>query len=373
MDSPLRVLMVSKACIVGIYQRKLEEIARLGIDLRVIVPPSWRDERGEMYLERAYTEGYALKVLPLRINGNFHLHHYAGLRREIRAFQPHIVHIDEEPYNLVSWLAHYHARRVGARSLFFSWQNIYRRYPPPFSWGERWLMRTTDYMLVGTDSAGDVWRQKGFTGKLSTIPQFGIDPELFHPAKSRPSRPFTIGFIGRLVEEKGLSVLFEAVAMIPGEWRLIILGGGPLADDLKRKTADAGLQARIDFIGQVASTDMPAQYHTLDVLALPSLTRPNWKEQFGRVLIEAMASEVPVIGSDSGAIPGVIGEGSIAGGLVVPEGDASALYDALTRLRDDPVLRSRLGAQGRRRVLANFTHEQIAKATVSVYHEIIAM
>ena len=96
----MRVLMLSKACIVGIYQPKLEAIAGLGVDLTVLAPPSWADERGVQHLERAHTTGYQLREIPIRFNGNFHLHHYPTLGREIRRVKPQIVHIDEEPYNL---------------------------------------------------------------------------------------------------------------------------------------------------------------------------------------------------------------------------------------------------------------------------------
>ena len=89
---------------------------------------------------------------------------------------------------------------------------------------------------------------------------------------------------------------------------------------------------------------MPAAAERLDCLALPSLTRPNWKEQFGRVLVEAMACQVPVVGSDSGEIPNLVGDA----GLIVPEGDAAALAAALRRLRDDAVLRASLGWPGGR-------------------------
>src|SRR4051794_38884344 len=156
----MRVLMISKALVVGIYQRKLECIARLGVDLLALTPPSWRDERGDTPLERTYTDGYRLETLPVRLNGNFHLHFYGGLDAAIRKFQPQIVHIDEEPYNLAAWQALREARRGGAKTLFFSWQNIARNYPPPFSWGERWLLDHVDYAIVGTESAGEVWRSK---------------------------------------------------------------------------------------------------------------------------------------------------------------------------------------------------------------------
>src|SRR5215468_1127483 len=120
----MRVLMLSKACIVGIYQRKLEEIARLGVELLTLVPPSWKDERGETQLERVYTDGYRLEVLPIALNGNFHLHWYPGLGAKIRDFRPDIFHIDEETYKLAALPALAHARSVGAKSLFFTWQNI---------------------------------------------------------------------------------------------------------------------------------------------------------------------------------------------------------------------------------------------------------
>jgi glycosyltransferase involved in cell wall biosynthesis len=364
----MRVLMLSKACIVGIYQRKLEEIARLGVDLLALVPPSWRDERGETPLERAYTEGYTLEAVPIARNGDFHLHFFPTLGAHIRRFQPDIVHIDEEPYNLAAWHALYHAKRAGAKTLFFSWQNINRRYPPPFGWGERWTLNTVDYAIAGTESAAQVWRAKGYRGRMAVIAQFGTDPALFQPAAARPDRPFTIGYFGRLVEEKGIALLIRAAARLRGEWRLILLGGGPGRDALARLADDLGVADRVEFRAQMPSTAMPAQYHDLDALVLPSLTRPNWKEQFGRVLVEAMASGVPVVGSNSGAIPDVIGDA----GLIVPEGDVTALTDALERLCADPALRADLGGRGRARAVAQFTHASVAAATVAVYGEMVS-
>jgi len=360
--------MLSKACIVGIYQRKLERIAAAGVDLLTVVPPSWKDERGETRLERAYTEGYTLHVTPMWLNGNFHFYTYPALRGIMRRFQPDIVHIDEEPYNLATWHALALAREAGAKSLFFSWQNLVRDYPPPFAWGESWTLRTVDYALMGTDSARDVWRVKGYSGDYAIVPQFGTDPDLFAPPSTRPDRPFTVGYVGRLVPEKGVTDLLRALAALGGGWRLRLVGSGPQRDDLEQLAADLGIAGCVTFVGAVPSTQVPAQYHALDALVLPSLTRPNWKEQFGRVLVEAMASGVPVIGSDSGAIPGVVGDG----GLVFPEGDVGALTAALCELRDYPERRAALGAAGRARVLANFTHQQVAVQTVAAYHNMLS-
>lgn len=368
----MRVLMLSKACIVGIYQRKLEMIARHGVELLTLVPPSWKDERGELLLERTYTEGYRLETLPIAFNGNFHLHFYPGLGERIRAFRPDIVHIDEEPYNLSSWQALVHARRAGAKTLFFSWQNICRDYPFPFKQGERWVLNTIDYALAGTESAAQVWRAKGYTGRMRVIPQFGVDAELFTPEENRNTdRSFTVGYFGRLVPEKGVDLLLRAVAQLLQAGLsigVLIVGGGPEREGLAALAQELGLSIQVHFQPQQPSTAMPGLYRQVDALVLPSLTRPNWKEQFGRVLIEAMASGVPVVGSNSGAIPDIIGDA----GLIFPEGDISALADSLRQLATQLDLQASLRQKGRARILSHFTHDQVAAATVAVYHELTA-
>lgn len=360
----MRVLMLSKACVVGTYQRKLEQLAKQGdIDLRVLVPPGWRDVRGVLPLERAHVEGYDLRVTPIRFNGQFHLHYYPRFGREVRAFQPDIVHIDEEPYNLATWHALWHARRAGALSLFFSWQNIQRRYPWPVRLGESWVLRHVDYAIMGTDSAAGVWRAKGYTGPLAVIPQFGVDPDLFvPPPRPRVGGTLVIGFVARLVEEKGGALLLDALAALTEPWQLDIIGDGPQKPALQAQVARLGLEPRVTF-ASLPSARMPAFYQSIDVLVVPSLTRPNWKEQFGRVIVEAMACRVPVIGSASGAIPNVIGDA----GLIVPEGDPAALAEGLRSLQHDPDWRRHLGQRGRERVLAHYTQEQIAAQTAAVY------
>ncbi|MBI5930283.1 MAG: glycosyltransferase [Chloroflexi bacterium] len=366
----MRVLMLSKACIVGIYQRKLEEIARHpNINLRVLVPPSWKDERGETHLERAFTTGYELTVTSLRLNGNFHLHYYPEFAEQLRDFQPDIVHIDEEPYNLATWLALRATRKTSAKTLFFSWQNIVRRYPPPFAWMEQSALRSVDYALVGTESAAEVWRTKGYTGKLAVIPQFGVDPELFMPiGRSVHHSPFMIGYAGRLVPEKGVDLLLTALATVTDlDWRLKIIGGGPERSRLEQQASRLNVGGRVEFIGLVPSVEMPAHLQKLDALVIPSRTLPNWKEQYGRVIIEAMASEVAVVGSDSAAIPDVVGNA----GLIFAENDAHQLACHLRQLMENRDFCVSLGKRGRQRILENFTQAQIAAQTVDVYQAML--
>lgn len=364
----MRVLMVSKACLIGIYQRKLEEIARFpDVELLVVVPPAWRDGSRVIELERAHTSGYRLVVEPIAFNGNFHLHFYSRLGQRIRVFAPHIVHIDEEPYNFATFHALRLAKAAGARALWFSWQNLYRRYPPPFRQIEQYNLRHADYAIVGSAGAAAVWREKGYTGPLAVIPQFGVDPDIFAPPiESCSGGEFVIGYAGRLVTEKGVDLLLEAVAGIRDMWRLAVVGAGPEYKRLKALAQSLGIAERVSFAGSLPSTHLPDFYRSLDTLVLPSRSRPNWIEQFGRVLIEAMACGVPVVGSDCGEIPHVVGDA----GLIFPEGDVTALRECLECLMRNPSLRQGLAQRGRERVLAHFTQAQVAARTVAVYREL---
>jgi glycosyltransferase involved in cell wall biosynthesis len=373
----LRILMVSKACVVGAYQKKLEELARApDIALTVVVPPSWREAGYTQRLERAHMAGYELIVEPLAFNGHHHLHFYPLVHRQFRRVRPHVVHIDEEPYNLVTFHLMWLARLAGARALFFTWQNLARRYPPPFSLMERYVLAHADAAIAGNREAATVLRSKGYRGPLEVIPQFGVDPDLFCPAKqpaSAPSgRPFTVGYAGRLVEQKGVLVLVEALAQAVRQlpagtaWRLALAGSGPLYQAIQRRAQELGISHLIELVRHIPSTAMPDFLRSLDVLVLPSLTRPNWKEQFGRVLIEAMACGVPVLGSASGEIPQIIGDA----GLTFPEGEVGLLAERLLWLYRYPEERQRMAGRGRARVLERYTHACIAAQTLQLYQQL---
>ncbi len=367
----MQILMVSKACLVGAYQTKLEAIAQYeDVDLTVIVPPAWRDAAGTVPLERSHVTGYRLLVDPIYFNGHYHLHYYPRLKKRLESIRPDILHMDEEPYNLATWQGLRGARASGAMSLFFSWQNIYHRYPFPFSRMEKQVLQQADYAIMGNKAAVEVWKKKGYEGPYATIPQFGVDPDIFHPPDHRDSgRAFVIGSAGRrLVPEKGVDLLLRAAAKLPGVWRVQIGGDGPERQSLERLARELNIGDRVQFDGVIPSEQMPAYLGQLDVLVLPSRTLPNWKEQFGRILVEAMACEAAVVGSDSGEIPNVIGDA----GLIFPEDNRQALVECLLSLIKNEQLRRELGMAGRKRVLEYYTQAQVAASTVSVYREMLA-
>lgn len=365
----MRVTMLSKACIIGQYQTKLTMLAaQPNIELTVIVPPSWRDSRGTIAVERKHTEGYELIVTPIRWNGHYHLHYYPDLAHILERTRPDIFHIDEEPYNNATYLAMRAMQKIDpkARIVFFTWQNIARRYPLPFSRMEQYVYRHSAAAIAGNREAEQVLRDKGYTKPIVLIPQFGVSDAFAPVSGSRPPDCVTIGYAGRLVREKGIEILLHAAAQVQGNWKLEIVGSGPLYDSLVQLAQELNIAPRVHFAPWVASDKMPQFYNSLDVLVVPSLTQANWKEQFGRVLMEAMASGVTVIGSDSGEIPSVVGDA----GVVVPEGDVTALAAALQTFVNEPVRRAELGLRGRERAITLFSQQRVVDDTYALYQRV---
>lgn len=372
----MRILLLSKTLVTGAYQQKAEALAALpGVELTVGVPPSWREQGvGVLKLEPRYVSGYRLETLPIRLNGHHHLHYYPTIARLVAEARPQVFHIDEESFNLATFLALRAGVRYGARCCFYNYANIERTYPPPFGWFERYAFRHAAHALAANQEAAAIIRRHGYRGPLSVLPQLGVDPAVFAPASAprqdgrAANAPFVVGYVGRLVPQKGVLDAVAALALLPPRVRLRLVGDGVQRQEIVARAERLGVRDRLDLDEGGWTGDVPAALRRLDALALPSHTTRSWKEQFGRVLVEAMSCGVPVVGSSSGEIPHVIGEA----GLVYPEGDVPALAAALRRLADDPALRAELGRRGRARVLERYTQAGLARQYYEIYRSMCA-
>ena len=161
-------------------------------------------------------------------------------------------------------------------------------------------------------------------------------------------------------------MLLRAVAL-DDRFDLDVYGGGPDAASLRTLATGLGLDGRVTFHGHVDEGPLVDVFPTFDVLAVPSVTTDGWVEQFGRVAVEGQASGVPVVASDSGALPDVVGET----GLLVPPSDPPALASALARLLDEPGLWARLRDSGRGNV-ARFSWASVAVQQRALYERAVA-
>ena len=367
----MKVLVIWKALVSEVYHKRFKELARLkDVELALIVPTEWQKTR----LEKKYCKEYRIIPRKVILNGFNHFHWYPGLAKVVKQIRPDIIHIEEEHYSLVTYQAIRLAKRYNAKCMFVSLQNIYKVYPFPFSWIERYNLENADYAVAASEEIRDILARKGFgKDRLSVVP-YGVDhliyrriemPELKH--KLRLDN-YTIGYIGRLVNEKGVMDLLGAVSKLKRKVNLLLVGDGELRHKITIEGRRLGISEQIRIVDTIPSSQIPEYLNCMDCLVLPSRTTRKWKEQFGRVLIEAMACEVPVIGSDSGEIPNVIGDS----GLVFKEGDVGDLASKLEVLINNKDVRVELARKGRQRVLNNFTQEKVAKETYKIYQKMMS-
>ena len=374
----MRVLLISHTCQSPTEgQPKAEWLARMpGLDLRVLVPDRWKHygkwRQASVANDSCGTYHVGRVACPWVGPAQFYLHWYPELAQLLREFQPDVIDLWEEPWGLVSAQA-CRLRRLllpQAKIISETEQNIYKILPPPFESFRRYTLQQADYVVARSAEALDVTRRKGYGGPAQVIPN-AVDTALFRPLNRLECRQslnlapnrFIAGYIGRLVEEKGLRDMVDALAFCPEHVNLLFVGEGPYQAALEQRARELGKTEQVRFLPRRPLEELPVVMNALDTLVLVSRTTGRWKEQFGRVLIEAHACRIPVIGSTSGAIPEVVG----GGGLIVPEQNPRALADAMLQLAADPEPGSRLGEVGRGQVEQQYTWRQVAERMYAIY------
>ncbi|MBI2911620.1 MAG: glycosyltransferase family 4 protein [Chloroflexi bacterium] len=385
----MRLLLVSHTYVVPANRTKPAALAAQGIDVRVLIPNRWSDPLFDLAAATREEEApYQLMVAPVLLAGHGRAYCFPPRRlaRLLAALQPDIVHVEEELDSVVMALFGLLRSRFGYRLTCFAWENL-----PRTSWLAplaRFTAGRCDGALGGSRGAAGLLRRRGVRGPIAVLPQLGVDiespvsslqspvsggrspdrrPETRDPRPETRDRRFVVGYVGRLAREKGVHVLLEAVAHQGDDSRLLFVGRGPEEVALRRQAEVFGAGPRVSFAGAVPHGEVPRLLAKMDVLVLPSVGSKQWQEQFGHVLIEAMAAGVPVIGSSSGAIPEVVGDA----GLLVPPNEVGPLAEAIQRLAGDGDLRDELTARGLERVRAHFTHARVAEQTAAFLRQVL--
>ncbi len=180
-----------------------------------------------------------------------------------------------------------------------------------------------------------------------------VDCSVFTPVSKGnavSNKSSTIGFIGRIVDSKGIGVLMQAFTLLPASCNLTLVGSGEQAEEYMKLARRLGVVDRFRIHPPVPHSEIPEVLRSFDVLVLPSVETKHWKEQFGRVLIEAMACGVPVVASNSGGIPDVVGDA----GILFKTGSSFELAGILSNLIESRATRDDLGRKGRQRVMQFF-------------------
>ncbi len=367
----MRVLTIAHNAVAESNRRRTEALSRLpGVEVSLLTPRWWFEEGRRIDVSNAAASWRVGRTI-FTGNGTRYLY-LTGLVEAIRATRPDVIDLFEEPFSLAALETVLSRDLLAPRAavVFYSAVNVYRQWRWPYRAIERLVLHRADGAHAPNRDVPPILRGKGFNHpgtQVSVIP-LGVDAERFcNPvpmdlmAVARPR----IGFVGRLEPVKGVEVLLDAVQHLTTPASLVIFGEGSEKGRLMPRLTSP----RVHVLPPVSYGDMPAALKALDVLVLPSVTiLPLHREQFGRVLVEAMAAGVPVVGSSSGAIPEVVGDA----GLVVPERDARALARAVDRVLAEPGLRQALVERGRRRVQDCYAWPVVAAQTLDLFRSAVA-
>lgn len=371
-----RVLVVAHNAVADSNRARVDALAAdPSLELCLVTPRWWEEEGRRIEIRAPRVERYTWRVARTWATNNGTRYIYTSqLATILRDWQPHVIDAYEEPFSFAAFQLALLRRAFVRRAalVVYSAVNVDRRWRWPYRATERLVLKVADGASVPSSEVGPVLRRKGLMAPVATIP-LGIDIERFGRAQpldilSAGATTPIVGYLGRFEPVKGLSYLLDAFARLNMQATLVLAGSGSEREALEGSVTAAGLSHRVRVLPPLAFAQVPSFLKALDVLVLPSITIwPTHREQFGRVLVEAMAAGTAVIGTTSGAIPEVIGDA----GLIVPERDSGALTSALRRMLGDSCLRAELARRGRDRASEYYAWPAIARLTRSLYEAAI--
>ncbi len=378
----MKILIVSHTYIAPINRDKWKTLAQLypNDDLTVIFPAVWpthlftHNTTSEHKDDLANCKFIAMDAVRA---GNEVLYGYrfAQLYRLLKHIRPNIIQVEQGDnafsYFQVIFLAK--LLRLNAKILFFTWVNWQARFSLKYRLTWRWIekinLAASSGALTGNNDAKHILQTKKFKKPILILPQLGVNQEIFKPTHHATSAK-TIGYLGRLVPEKGILLLLQAfnelIKTFP-EWRLLIVGRGPEQKELEQFVHQNNLGMAVSFQPPVSHYEIATLINQLSILVLPSYDTPDWKEQFGHILIEAMACSIPVIGSSAGEIPNVIQDA----GLIFEQKNLQSLLASLQTLMQDEEQRKTIGKKGLERVNKHYSHHAIAQATHAFWQSLL--
>ncbi|NEU76746.1 glycosyltransferase family 4 protein [Hassallia byssoidea VB512170] len=373
--SPLRVLFITHTYIVGVNQGKLDAIAATNkAEVGLLTPRKWKalawGKRFELEIPFPRIRMFPAKVF-FEGRSTVYIHPPFTTLGTLREFQPDILQVEQEVLALSAFEMALWARLTRKALVVFCWENVDRE----LSWFRRWMcqfvLRTARLIIAGNSEAAELIRKWGYTGHIEVMPQMGVDTTFFAPPPNkRRNEEFQIGFVGRLVHQKGIDLIFKAARQLRQQgysFKIVLCGTGVDETELRQEAQKQQVEDLVVWRGLVRHDEVPQEMSQFDALVLPSRTIATWKEQFGHVLIEAMAMGIPVVGSTCGEIPNVVGHPD----LVFPEGDADALAKILQRLINDLDWWEQAKQHSCDRVHNYYTNDRIAQRLINLWQQIL--
>jgi glycosyltransferase involved in cell wall biosynthesis len=360
----MRAVVVSHLYADPANRAKLKALAGLGVNLTVAVPDQRGSKGGKSQVPGRIEDG--LRVVPIGVRGNAddpaRLEWNRKALRDLLANpRPDLLHVEEEPWSRAAAVGLRWAKKFGIPSVVSTTQSLPRRY----TIGERFRrgrsLRLASGVIGTNNLAVKLATKHRPTMPQLALPQLGVTPPAEAPRVPHPG--LAIGFLGRLTPERGLDLLFRACVSLAGKWTLSVIGTGPSQEELEQLAQRLGIAARISWLGALPRKVLDEIWPRLDCVVVPSRSTETWVMTEGRAALDAMAHGLAVIGTDSGALPELVGDA----GRIVPEEDVQGLAAVLQQLYADRAECERLGSAGRRRIVEEFSDAALARKTLSFW------
>ena len=364
--SKIRVLCVENIAVEAAHRHVYRHLAdRDDMEVHLLTPERWREAQSLVECEPEPNPN--LHVHRSGIHFGFRQHRvlYKSFSQILATVKPDFIFLDQEPENFAAVQGIRLRRKFAPNAVLslVSSRNI-DHVKIGFPYKVEYLHRQCDRFVtrhpvdvcfVRTQAAEQFMHS--YAKRIVHLP-FPIEVSRLKKVqgKRRPPQLFTIGYVGRLIEPKGVQLLFDLLPTFPENVRMVFVGKGSLGEQLTLRARELGLSDRLTIRPPVPHKELPNVFSEMDVVVVPSVDTKFWKEQCPRVPMEAMACEVPVIGSSSGGIPEVLGNA----GLIFEQGNPQALRDAINRVLQERPLRDNLAVLGRKRVLDNFQVSVVA-------------
>jgi len=294
-------------------------------------------------------------------------------------FKPDIIQVEYNPWSLMFM------QTLVCRSLFCRGsklvclikKNTYSRYPGVLGWIKNQLARFSvsrvDHILAASDMAKRLYIESFAVAPdaISVVHHLGVDTDLFSPGKGQDGierRTITVGYCGRIDEEKGVGDLVAAVERCRGKSGrdivLKLLGQGKFGSVIEQQARQSDW---LEVLPAVRNTEVADFLRTLDIFVLPSRILEDHQEHDAHALLEALSVGVATIGARSGIIPEILGDGT---GLLVAPSATDELAAAIEKLVEDEELRKELGARSRRKAEQEFSLDRTAIAKMDAFRRL---
>lgn len=320
----------------------LQSLAALGVEPVVAVPSGESVARGAVRFERVTARGEQGDPLHLRWSRK-------ALRTVVRDLRPDLIHLGGDPWTPTAESGAAAARYLKTPYVLVGSSSLGGPRGITARWQAR-RVRDGAAGLAGVSRPALAWLSDGrHDVPEAIVPHLGFEIPSEVPT-DRPPASVTFVVVGRIVPERGLDLLLDALANCFGDWRLKIVGTGPAQESLEHQAQRLGLSARLEWLGGLPRGELWRVWPEVDMIVAPSRSTVQWVEPTGSLVLEAMANGRGAIVSRSGALPEVVGED----GLIVDENDRDALQRALAGVISDPGRTRQIGAAARRRVLEHY-------------------